>query len=168
MSVVIRPRIEEDIPALADVLVRVHAKDGYPVEGVADPEAWLRSDRMLGAWVAEVDGEVVGHVMVTDPGEGDEAATMLAQRDGLSVEDIAVLGRLFVDPKARGRHLSSALITAAAASARDMNRRLVLDVMAKDRAAIAVYRRLGWESLGTFEHAFSGGSVPAMAFHLPD
>lgn len=107
MSVLIRSRVDADIPALADVLVRVHAQDGYPVEGVADPEAWLRSDRMLGAWVAEVASEIVGHVMVAEPGEGDEAAKLLAHRDGLLMEEIAVLGRLFVDPAARGQHLVS-------------------------------------------------------------
>lgn len=167
MSVVIRPRIEEDIPALADVLVRVHAKDGYPVEGVADPEAWLRSDRMLGAWVAEVDGEVVGHVMLTEPGGGDKAAQMLVRRDGLCAEDVAVLGRLFVDPTARGQRISYLLLDEAVLVAGVLKRRPTLDVMQKDAAAIAAYRRRGWVPLGNFNHLYPGGEEPAIAFSFP-
>lgn len=101
----IRPRTEEDIPALAQVLVRVHEKDGYPVEGVADPEAWLRSDRMLGVWVAELDGRPVGQVMLAEPGEGDEAAAMLANREGLPMDEIAVLCRLSWTPRPGGSAL---------------------------------------------------------------
>lgn len=38
MPLTIRPRREEDLPDLAAVLVRVHALDRYPVEGMADSE----------------------------------------------------------------------------------------------------------------------------------
>jgi hypothetical protein len=36
---VVRPRSEDDLPACAAVLVAVYEADGYPVEGVAEPEA---------------------------------------------------------------------------------------------------------------------------------
>ncbi|WP_420174268.1 GNAT family N-acetyltransferase [Luteococcus sp. OSA5] len=164
MTVVIRPRVEEDIQALADVLVRVHAQDGYPVEGVADPVAWLCSDRMLSSWVAELDGEVVGQVMLAEPGDGDAATKIEEQRSGLSGEEISVLGRLFVDPSARGKRIAGNLINAAVDYSEAVGRIPVLDVMAKDRAAIALYERMGWEKIGTFEHVFRGGSVPALAY----
>lgn len=32
-----RPRTDADLPELARILVEVHDRDGYPVEGVADP-----------------------------------------------------------------------------------------------------------------------------------
>ena len=164
MSVVIRPRTEEDIPALAQVLVRVHEKDGYPVEGVADPEAWLRSDRMLGAWVAELDGRPVGQVMLAEPGEGDEAARMLANRDGIALNEIAVMCRLFVDPNSRGQRIGKELIDAAVAPERCLGRHLVRDVMPKDSSAIRLYRRIGWKELGSFTHEFYLGSASALAF----
>lgn len=167
MSVVIRPRTEEDIPALADVLVRVHTQNGYPVEGVSDPEGWLRSDRMLGAWVAVQDGRPVGQVMLTEPTEHDAAAAMLAERHRLLPAEIAVLCRLFIDPDARGHGLARRLISAAVDGVKAANRCLVLDVMKKDLSAIHIYRCTGWVELGTFLYEFSGGEVPAIAFHLP-
>lgn len=167
MTALIRPRTEEDIPALADVLVRVHAQDGYPVEGVADPAGWLRSDRTLGAWVAEMESSPVGQVMLTEPGEGDEAARLLSQHEGIPLDRLAVICRLFVDPDARGNRVSSALIDAAVSAAETNGRRVALDVMLKDQAAIAIYRRTGWRFLGKFNHAFLGGSEPAVALYLP-
>lgn len=51
-SIVIRPFEDTDLPGAAAALTEVHATDGYPVEGVALPEAWLRSDDVLASWVA--------------------------------------------------------------------------------------------------------------------
>ena len=167
MSVVIRPRAEKDIPALAQVLVRVYEQDGYPVEGVADPTGWLRSERMLAAFTAELDGRPVGHVMLTIPGDGDEVAMLLSRRRKLSSEHIAVLGRLFVDPESRGQGLASKLMRQAVASAQDADRHPVLDVMRKDIGAIALYRREGWMQVGSFEHEFPNGSEPALALVFP-
>jgi len=54
--------------------MKVHETDGYPVEGVDDPEAWIRPPAVLSAWVAEEDGTIVGHVAVIRPqGEGQSA-----------------------------------------------------------------------------------------------
>lgn len=55
MTLTIRSRRDEDLPDLAAALVRVHALDGYPVEGVADPEAWLRHPNELQSWIAAED-----------------------------------------------------------------------------------------------------------------
>ena len=37
-EVVVRRRQLSDLAELAEVLIRVHARDGYPVEGVDDPD----------------------------------------------------------------------------------------------------------------------------------
>lgn len=110
----IRPRRDEDLPELARILVEVHAHDGYPVEGVTDPEGWLRLANPIGAWVAELDGQPVGHAACRQPGPGDDAARMLHEQQGTPLDQIAVLGRLFVAPAARGRHLGTQLAQAAA------------------------------------------------------
>ncbi|MGM0386012.1 MAG: hypothetical protein ACQERF_08550, partial [Actinomycetota bacterium] len=52
-QVTVRPRTPADLDRCAEVLIRVHAQDGYPVEGVADPHARLHPDRLLAAWVAQ-------------------------------------------------------------------------------------------------------------------
>jgi ribosomal protein S18 acetylase RimI-like enzyme len=167
-AVVVRPRRDGDLAALAGVLVEVHALDGYPVEGVGDPGAWLRSDRELGAWVAELDGTPVGHVALTEPGPGDTAADLWARQENSRADAVAVLGRLFVSPAARGHHLGAKLATAATDHAHRLGRRAVLDVMVKDVAAIHVYEALGWRPLGRFDHHFGEGrSEPAVGYVSP-
>lgn len=52
----------DDLPELGKALVRVHEVDGYAVEGVSDPEAWLQPTRELAAWTAVLNDEPVGQV----------------------------------------------------------------------------------------------------------
>lgn len=150
MTATIRPRTDEDLPALAKVLVEVHATDGYPVEGVDDPLAWLDLPNAIGAWTAEVNRTPVGHVSLTEPGPGDEAPRLFARRFG--AVPTAVLGRLFIAPPARGQGLAQALVATASEAARRIGRRAVLDVMRKDQAAVGLYVRLGWTPLGEVAH----------------
>lgn len=157
----IRPRRDDDLNTLARVLVAVHERDGYPVEGVADPHAWLALSSPLGAWVAEIDGQPVAHVALTEPGPGDEAARMWCEQENVSPDDVAVLGRLFVSPTARGHRLGSRLTQTATHAAQEQGRRAVLDVMLKDVAAIAVYKALGWRSPGMTQHHHSSGEREA-------
>jgi hypothetical protein len=63
----IRPRASDDLPAAAAALVHVHHSDGYPVEGVDDPAAWLTSPHQIAAWVAELDEHIVGHAAIGEP-----------------------------------------------------------------------------------------------------
>lgn len=164
----IRPRSESDLPALGRVLVEVHEHDGYPVEGVADPVAWLKSDRLIGAWVADLHGEPVGQVSLLRPGPDDEAAHLWIAQSGSSAESIAVLGRLFVGSKGRGQRLGRRLTETGQQHALAIGRRAVLDVMAKDRAAIHTYEALGWTRIGSMDHQFGDGKTePAWAFVSP-
>jgi GNAT superfamily N-acetyltransferase len=159
-AAVIRCRIESDLPQAAAGLVTVHASDGYPVEGVSEPERWLTPAGMLRAWVAEIGGDVVGHVAVSRP-DGEEAVDLWLRRSGSDTAAVAVLARLFVVPEARGQAVGAALTHAATAYAEAQGLRLVLDVMAKDTAAIRLYTGLGWTELGTAVHRF--GEEPQTA-----
>lgn len=157
--ILIRPRRDEDLDALAAVLVEVHERDGYPVEGVADPLAWLHLERLLGAWTAELDHRPVGHVALAEPGPGDDAARIWHERTGDPLHSLAVLGRLFVAPHARGHGLGRRLTETATQAARQAGRRVVLDVMAKDHDAIRLYEGLGWRRFASIEHHHSGGAT---------
>ncbi len=152
-SPIIRPLEEADLPGAASVLVEVHATDGYPVEGVADPEGWLRSAETLAAWVAEADRKIVGHVGVMRP-HGEDAVSLWIQQSGEDEKNIAVLGRLFVLKEARKHALGEGLTRAAMDYAQRKSLRLVLDVMAKDTAAIRLYERLGWHKIGDATHRY--------------
>jgi GNAT superfamily N-acetyltransferase len=140
-SPTIRLREDGELETCAAVLVAVHEADGYPVEGVADPVAWLLPTGLREAWVAELDGQVVGHIGLAHPGPGDEAARIWAQRS--TGEEIGVLCRLFVLPSARGHALGRKLIHTATEHATAMGLRIVGDVMAKDEIAIHLYETLG-------------------------
>jgi GNAT superfamily N-acetyltransferase len=167
-TVVVRERTSDDLPGAAAALVAVHASDGYPVEGVDDPEAWLTGSTLVQAWVGELDGRVVGHVGISLPQADDAAAAMLANMSEGADERAAVLGRLFVLDAARGQSLGRKLVQAATAYARRNGLRLVLDVMTKDAAAIRLYERLGWQRMGTTEHDDGKGRlVPAVCFASP-
>ncbi|WP_097867530.1 GNAT family N-acetyltransferase [Streptomyces sp. rh34] len=148
----IRLRARGDLSQAASALVAVHEVDGYPVEGVEDPERWLSPPELLAAWVAELSGRVVGHVAVSGTHGG---------RTG-------VLERLFVLPEARQRRAGERLIRAAEEYAQDQNLSLELEVLAKDEAAIRLYRRLGWSETGQREHKLDTGDAhPALTFMAP-
>lgn len=167
-DVEIRPTIPDDLDALAEVLVQVHASDGYPVEGVDDPRAWVDPPNAVGQWTALLDGRPAGHIALMRPTPEDGAPEMLARREGMPLAKIAVLGRLFVAPEARGHGLAGALMDAAEVVAVQSDLTVVLDVMAKDTAAINLYEKRGWETLGTFGHALpEGENVAAWALVLP-
>ncbi|NJQ03556.1 GNAT family N-acetyltransferase [Streptomyces zingiberis] len=165
----IRPLEETDLPGAAAALVEVHATDGYPVEGVEQPEAWLWSDDVLASWVAITDGgQVVGHVAVMSP-KGEDAASLWTEQSGDSIENVAVLARLFVLKSARERALGEELARTAMAHAQSRGLRLVLDVMTKDVAAIRLYERLGWRKIGETAHHYGDGQqTSALCYVAPE
>lgn len=166
-SVLVRQRQDSDMSQAAAGLVRVHALDGYPVEGVSQPEAWLTPPGMMNAWVAEKSGTVVGHVAVSRP-EDEWAVTLWTEQSGERASSVAVLARLFVVPEARKMAAGESLMRAAVDYARGQGIRLVLDVLAKDRAAIRLYTRLGWKNIGSAAHAFGAGEeAEAFCFVSP-
>lgn len=167
-TAIVRERADADLPGAAAALVEIHRTDGYPVEGVDNPKAWLTGSTMLGAWVGELDGRIVGHVAISRPQPDDAAATMWTSTSEGRNDTIAVLGRLFVLDVARGHSLGLRLMQAATEYAHSHGLRLVLDVMTKDAAAIRLYERLGWRRIGTTEHDNGRGSlVPAICFVSP-
>ena len=133
-TAIVRERTNADLPGAAAALVDVHATNGYPVEGVDDPEAWLTGSTLLCAWVGELDGRIVGHVAISQPQSDDAAATMWTSTPEGARDTVAVLGRLFVLSAARGHSLGLKLMHAATNYAQSHGLRLVLDVMTKDAA----------------------------------
>lgn len=149
---VVRRRTPPDLGACVRVLGAVHRSDGYPVNWLPSPRAWLTGGALVSAWVAESDGRVSGHVALSRSGAGDAAPGLWSARTtGADAGAAAVVGRLFVDPRARGRGIGALLMAQAVAEARRRGLHPVLDVVASDTAAVALYERLGWRPLGTVE-----------------
>jgi GNAT superfamily N-acetyltransferase len=167
MTAVIRPRRPDDLDALAHVLVRVHAVDGYPVEGVEHPRAWLTPPRQLAAWTALVSDTPVGHIALVKANPADDAAAMWLRSEAAGeLDSVAIPVRLFVDPGHRGLGAAKQLIAAVLEYAHAHTLVLVGDVMLKDRAAIHLYETLGWRRLGTIDHRHSDGLVEPAAIYL--
>jgi len=166
-TITTRPRDPSDLAAAAAALVAVHQADGYPVEGVDNPYAWLSPSGMLAAWVGVLDGAVVGHALVTTPKPGDAAVDAWTAQGG-DVSRTVVGGRLFVSPEGRGHDLGTRLAQTITDWAADQGYDLVGDVMAKDQAALHIYRRIGWQQIGTTMHDTGQGTkVPALLFAHP-
>ncbi|MCO7193637.1 GNAT family N-acetyltransferase [Pseudonocardia sp. McavD-2-B] len=164
----VRERQDGDLAVLAAVLKRVHAHDGYPVEGVADPRAWLEHPHEIQSWTALVDDVPVGQVTLTEAHSEDDAARAWIERTGGTVTDIAVMARLFLDPDHRGAGLAGFLILALRHHAQLIGRTVVFDVMAKDTAAIHLYDRFGAEQIAEVTHRFGDGHAePALVYAFP-
>jgi GNAT superfamily N-acetyltransferase len=153
-----RVSIERDdqgtcIAALAGVLARLRAADCfYPPPRVADEpaaySAWLSERTCLARWVAFVDDIVVGHILLTTP--GDHLVRFLASADpDIPSERVVEIGRFFVDPSARHQGLGRGLFDAATreVAARGVFPALVVRETGRD--AIRLYNSAGWRDVGT-------------------
>lgn len=153
----VRPRAAADLTGCARALAEVHARDAYPLDWPADPAGWLSPPSLIAAWVAERDGEVAGHVALCRAGAGDTAPAVWSARRDVGPGTTAVVGRLFVAPAARGHGTGALLLATAADEARRRALHPVLDVVASDTAATALYERAGWTRLTTTEQRWGPG-----------
>lgn len=172
-TTIIRPRHPSDLPFCASLLTRVHARDGYPVQGVSHAIEFLSSPSTLEAWVAEETGvatattaitnnpsdspeqlsstpetKILGHVSLASPSPTSTDPAVALWRSRHPGEPIAVLERLFVDPEARGRGLAAKLLLAASEEAGKRGLRVVLFALVKDHGAMKLYERNGWREFG--------------------
>lgn len=121
----IRPRTSDDLAECVDILRAVHERDSYPINWPADAKSWL--EELESAWVAEIDGAVVGHVAARVT-EGDAR--------------VVTVERLFVAPSATGLGLGAQLL--AVASAHGEASLAVLAVADNGRHAQRLYQQNGW------------------------
>ncbi|MFE6663285.1 GNAT family N-acetyltransferase [Streptomyces sp. NPDC057697] len=147
----VRRRDASDVDACVEVLAEVHAADGYPAYWPDRPGEWLTQPSPYAAWVAELNGPVVGHIALCRGGAGDAAPAVWSRHRGVSIADTAVISRLFVSPSARGHGIGALLMARAVREARRRALHPVLDVLASDTSATALYERLGWSLLATLD-----------------
>lgn len=147
----VRRRTPSDLDACVRVLAEVHESDGYPVDWPQDPAGWLAPAESPAAWVALLDGVLVGHVCLSPARPDDAAPGIWSGRTGSGPEKTAVVSRLYVSPRARGHGIGALLLAETVRDARRRGLRPVLDVVTSDRSAAALYERQGWTLMATAE-----------------
>ena len=161
----IRPRRESDLPALLDAIWRVHTRDAYPSVWPAEPLAFI-APPSLGAWVAEVGGQVAGQVVLRPA--GSPLPDWMRAAGLTEAAQIAVVSRLFVRPDLRGLGLARQLLGTAHREALRLGCRAVLDVHQKNPAAIRLYDQEGWQRVATVPAPFTDpdGSTPLVHVYV--
>lgn len=160
MTVTIRERRSDDIPALAVVLAEQQAATQYPVRWPLpiSVEDFLVRPGEERAWVAEVDGRVVGHVAVYAPaGEMREHYVAAA-----GTEELAELAVLFVGSDVIGTGVGGRLHDTAVDWIVSSGRQPVLDVIPVHDRAVEVYRHRGWTVVGEVQPAWLAADFPTM------
>lgn len=157
-AMLIRPKTPGDHDACLGLLRAVHARDGYPTRWPDDPRRFLTPPYEQIAWVAVVDGQVVGHVAL-HADERDPALVPATRATGLAPEKLGVVARLLVAPTARHLGIGSALLTPATTEAHRHGARPVLDVAKHYAGAIAFYEARGWTRADALTLEFPNGSA---------
>lgn len=154
----IRPRRTEDLPALGRALIEQQPTSGYPHRDPLPmgPEDFIVRSGELAAWVAEVDGDPVGHVAIsapadpatTDPGDAEIVRAWL-RAHGRRLHEIGEVSVFFTAATARGTGAGAALLATAVGALRERDLAPCLDVNASGASARRLYRRSGWQEIGT-------------------
>lgn len=153
----IRPRTPTDVPGLVEVMGSQQAATRYPVRWPPPfpPEDFIVRSGEIGAWVAQVDGRLAGHisarrvpVIPEDTSAGDEAGIWTAGT-GLPVDRLGSISALFLATWATGLGLGGALHDVAVAALRAAGLTPVLDVTQNNAPALALYRSRGWQEVGS-------------------
>ena len=152
----IRPRRDGDVAACADLVREVHALDRYPRFLPGDLRSFLVPPAAYGSWVADQDGEVVGHIALLRHGVRS-ALRIASSALGRPADRLAMVARLFVSPRARGKGAGRLLLDTATAEAISRGLWPVLDVDADLAPAIALYESRGWVRAGMVTVRFSDG-----------
>jgi GNAT superfamily N-acetyltransferase len=158
MGVLIRRRLDSDLSACADLVREVHAVDRYPRFLADDLISFLAQPGSHGSWVADGNGEILGHVALS-PRTAQSVMEIASQALGRPASQLAAVSRLFVSPRARGSGIGRLLLDAAAADATSRGLWPVLDVDTDLAAAIALYESRGWRRAGKVTLQSSSGQV---------
>lgn len=170
----IRPRRDDDLEHLVEVLRRTHREDGYPAHWPDDPASWLTPPGHLAAWTAWSSGSVVGHVGLAapDPDAAPLVTRLVVHRDhrGLGIAD-ALLAT--AEAAAGAAAAAAAKATAepadadAAADATAAVPTLRLDVTEETPGAWRLYERRGWRLTrrSPADWAKPDGTVPTMRWY---
>jgi GNAT superfamily N-acetyltransferase len=155
--VLLRDRTADDLAGCEQLARAVHKRDGYPHYLPGDLRDFLVLPDAYGAWVAEQDGRIVGHVALrrrTAPGPMELASAATGQ----PASQLGVISRLLVAPAARRAGTGRRLLEHGWQQAVGRGLWPVLDVAADLTAAIRLYESCGWVRAGAVAVTFRDGN----------
>jgi GNAT superfamily N-acetyltransferase len=156
---IVRTRTHADLKACVALAAEVQRLDGYPsFLGDGGLEAFVAPDEVLGEWVAELDGDLVGHVLLR-PRSAPPSVVLAAEALGVDPVALGFVARLMVSPRARRRGVARDLLDVVVREAERRGLAPVLDVVASDTAAIRLYEACGWHHLGDRTLTLRDGDV---------
>ena len=140
----VRARRPRDLSTCTRLMHRAFFEGQFPGTRRNEPREWIDGTDVLAAYVAERDGEIVGHVAVTSVGL--DTATELRWREitGHPVTALAGVGQLFVRPSFRGQGIGRSLVDAALADIRSRGLVPVLEVVTHESLAPTYAHGHGW------------------------
>jgi GNAT superfamily N-acetyltransferase len=155
-SAVIRPRQDEDLPALAKLLEVIQPLEGYPKSRPESLENFVRDERVISAWVVEEQGVVVGHALIKEQLVGG-IDDIVHRHTGWPKDRLAAVSRVFVSPETRGKGYARQLLRHCVQEARRRDLLPYLDVDTQTPAPRALYASEGWQSLEITTVTFPSG-----------
>jgi len=165
--ITIRIRTDDDLGACVEVLQRVYDATGYPVQGTDNASDFLSKGFIQEAWVAVNEDRIVGHISISTPDDSD-VSVALWRVTYPDQPGIAVLGRLFVDPRHTRGGAAIQLLHTVEAWSKQTNVRLVLFALDKDQGAMRLYKRQHWVEFGTVPYHYGQDKeMPAVCFASP-
>lgn len=153
VSVTIRPRVAADVPRLVEVLRVQQPASRYPFRWPLPfpAEEFVVRAGEEAAFAAVVDdgpdAGVVGQVAVAVVPD-DDFADAWSTATGRDRDGLAMVSSFFVLPDLRGSGVGRALLDAAVGWIRERDRLPVLDVVPAHTAAVRLYERSGWRTIG--------------------
>ncbi|MHA7126053.1 GNAT family N-acetyltransferase [Janibacter indicus] len=155
MNLVIRPRTDADVPALARALLEQQPGSGYPLRAPLPmpAEEFVARPGTLAAWSALLDDEPVGHIAVhpVEPAETNRDPSLVrlwSQGHDLPAERLGLIGVYFTADHVRGRGVGAALMRTALNDLAERGLAPCLDAI-NAGPTVDPYRRTGWREVGT-------------------
>jgi GNAT superfamily N-acetyltransferase len=165
--VIVRPRTDDDVDACVRMATLIRDLDGYPTRRPLDLREFLAAPDALGAWVAEREGQVVGHVALHRHST-PEVLAMASHALNRPADQLGVVARLLVSPETRREKVGRTLLTTASTAAVSRGLWPILDVVTTFDAAVNLYENCGWVRVGQVTFRFhDGGSVEEFVYRGP-
>ena len=163
----VRIRTNSDLAKCVVIAEQVHLLDGYPVYLPTSLHRFIASHDALGAWVAEEDGEVIGHVALHQR-SSDVVLALAAETLNQPSGRLGVIARLLVAPEARRKGVGRLLLETATGDCLRCGLYPILDVVTEHVEAIRLYEHEGWICVGQVTTKLrSGHEIEELVFRGP-